>query len=223
MNTPLKLFRTILVAGVATAAIGTSAASAQGFFESLFGGGAPQPREGRSAYERDFGRQNNFFGNGYQRQPASGYGEGTLDPNDPSLQREMRRRAAPRAKHEGASGSAGRQTAVAPTDDAPRGSVAYFAKDKTLRSGDVVVTEKGFLVYQGGSDHGAKSFVAINSASGLKGEKRDLLALEQVSSLRTPNTTIQTIMPVRDFVGPRTLEQLDIEAQLAKPAVTAAR
>ena len=85
----------------------------------------------------------------------------------------------------------------------------------------MVVTEKGFLVYQGGSEK--KSFVAINAAGGLKSEKSNLLALEQVSSLRTPNITVETITPVRDFIGPRTVDQLAIEAQLAKPAVTAAR
>ena len=217
MKTPLKFARTLVIAAAATTAL-INTASAQGFFQSLFGGG-PQPREGRSSYESGWGRGGGLFG-GAEQAPA---GYGTLDPDDPRLHREMRRRTAPRKKAEGASGSTGRQTAIVATDDAPRGSIAYFAKDKTLRAGDVVVTQTGFLVVQSGGEYNGKSFVAINEAGGLKGERKNLLALEAVSSQRVPNTTIETITAVRDFVGPRTLDQLEIESQLAKPAVTASR
>ena len=217
MKTLPRIACTLLLAASAVTTVG-SVASAQGFFQSLFGGGS-QPQEGRSAFESGWGRGDAY--GGAQRAPAPGYG--TLDPDDPRLQREMRRRASPRKHADGTAGSVGRQTAILATEDAPRGSIAYFAKDKTLRSGDVVVTDTGFLVVQSGGDHNGKSFVAINEAGGLKGEKKNLLALEEISAQRTPNTTIESITAVRDFIGPRTVEQLAIESQLSKPAVTASR
>lgn len=200
MTKTMKVARYALAVAGFCAAMGTQAASAQGFFQMLFGGS--QLQEGRSAYAPDYGRQNDLPGYG-----RSGYSNGTLDPSDPRLRREVKRRST--AKRTGTpTGSTGKQTAVEATADAPRGSMAYFEKDKTLRPGDVVVTDKGFLVFQGG-DRDAKSFVAIDQSQKLKGDRKDLLALEHASRMRTPNLTVELTPVARDFIGPRLPEQMD--------------
>lgn len=213
MTKASKIVRYALAVGGFCAAMGVQAASAQNFFQMLFGGG--QTREGRSAYQ-----PNSPFGQsalpGYGQ---SAYGNGTLDPADPRLHREIRKRRAVARPSDGQSGSAGRQTPIQPTAEAPRGSLAYFEKDKTLRAGDVVVTNKGFLVFQGG-DRDAKSFVAIDQSQRLKGDRKDLIALETVSRMKTPNLTIEVTPVVRDFIGPRLPAQMDarFEAQTLRTA-----
>lgn len=213
----------IAVAAFATVA-GIQPASAQNFFEMLFGGAR---FEGRSAYQPDTGRQNALPG--YARH-SSGLGYGTLDPNDPRLRRAIiRHRAAakpaarkPKSLAAEASGPSIKNAAILSTPDAPRGSVAFFLKDKTLRAGDVVVTEKGFLVFQGG-DHSTRAFIAINDSGSLKGERKNLLALQEVSRMRTPNLTVETTAVMRDFVGPRLPDQMDERFNAALMTKTASR
>ena len=196
----MKVARYALAAAGFCAVMGTQTASAQGFLQMLFGGS--QMQEGRSAYAPDGGRQNDLPGYG-----RSAYSDGTLDPADPRLRREIKRRSTAR-RTSVPTGSTGKQTAVEATADAPRGSMAYFEKDKTLRPGDVVVTDKGFLVFQGG-ERDAKSFVAIDQSQKLKGDRKDLLALETASRRTTPNLTIELTPVARDFIGPRLPEQMD--------------
>lgn len=223
-----RIVKTTLAAAGFCAALGAPVASAQGFFESLFGGW--QPREGRSAYQQDSGRAPSYSGYGYGRSQA-GYDNGTLDPADPRLHREIRRRAqTPRRPGgtlaravESSPGAAGMSSIVQATADAPRGSIAYFAKDKTLRAGDVVVTEKGFLVYQGGRENSRNAFMAIDQSGSMKGDRKGLLALQEVSTMRTPNITIETISAERDFIGPRTPEQMALQEAVKKLSRTAAR
>ena len=50
------------------------------------------------------------------------------------------------AEHGGVSG---KQKPLASSPEAPVGSLALFARDPTLRAGDIVVTEHGFLSYSG--------------------------------------------------------------------------
>lgn len=209
-----RIVRYAVAVGGFCAAMGVQSASAQNFFQMLFGGG--QAREGRSAYQPSSGYgQSALPGYGH-----SAYGNGTLDPADPRLHREIRKRRAVAKRSDGSSGSVGRQTPVVATADAPRGSLAYFEKDKTLRAGDVVVTDKGFLVFQGG-DRDAKSFVAIDQSQRLKSDRKSLIALETVSQMRTPNLTIETTPVMRDFIGPRLPAQMDarFEAQTLRTAL----
>ena len=202
MTNATTLMRYSLAAAGFFAAMGVQTASAQNIFQMLFGGA--QPREGRSAYQSDFGRPNTLPGYGQPR-----YSDGTLDPSDPRLHREIiKRRKTAKHTSGGAGGSAGRQTAIQPTADAPRGSLAYFEKDKTLRAGDVVVTDKGFMVFQGG-DRDDRSFVAIDHSPKLKTDRKSLLALEHASRMKTPNLTVETTPVVRDFIGPRLPDQMD--------------
>lgn len=208
-----RIVRYALAVGGFCAAMGVQAASAQNFFQMLFGGG--QMREGRSAYQSNPG-----YGQSALPGYGQAYGNGTLDPADPRLHREIRKRRAVAKRSDGPSGSAGLQTPIAATADAPRGSLAYFEKDKTLRAGDVIVTEKGFLVFQGG-ERDAKSFVAIDQSQRLKTDRKSLIALETVSQMRTPNLTIETTPVVRDFIGPRLPAQMDsrFEAQTLRTAL----
>lgn len=210
---------------------GVQPASAQNFFEMLFGGAR---FEGRSAYQPEPARQNTLPGYGRQSTPPtygrqSGAGYGTLDPNDPRLHRAIiRHRAAakPMARKKNlvaeTAGSSVKNVAVVATADAPRGSIPYFLKDKTLRAGDVVVTDKGFLVFQGG-EHTARAFVAINNSGSRKGDRSSLLALEQASTMRTPNLTVELTPSVRDFIGPRLPEQMDERFTAALSTKTASR
>ena len=59
--------------------------------------------------------------------------------------------AKPKRKASAGVAHVAKQVAIAPPVGAKVGSVAHFAEDKTLRSGDVVVTPNGFLVYRGHS------------------------------------------------------------------------
>lgn len=219
-----KIVRGALLAALAMGP-GSQPASAQNFFEMLFGGAR---LEGRSAYQpQDYVRPNPLPAYGRQNaapiygRRSAGHGSGTLDPNDPRLHRAIiRHRAAAKPparkvvarKVESAvvedSSAPVKNVAVVATPDAPRGSIPYFLKDKTLRAGDVVVTDKGFLVFQGG-EHRSRSFVAINASSNNKSERKNLLALEEVSRMRTPNLTVEMTTVMRDFIGPRLPEQMD--------------
>lgn len=215
--------------GLLTAALlagSASGASAQNFFAALFGG---SPYEGRSAYGPASRGSDYDYGYGRPVYNQPGYArpdDGTLDPADPRLQREIqRRRAAAKARRlakaaekAAAPVAIDGKKGIVPTPDAPQGSLALFMKDRTLRAGDVVVTSRGFLVYQGSSGHPTPaSFVAINGSDAGKAERSNLLALERVSAMRTPNTTIETIPVQRDFIGPRLPEQ---QTASAAPAAT---
>ncbi len=111
--------------------------------------------------------------------------------------------------------SLGKAQPVSPTKDAPQGSLALFMKDKTLRAGDVVVTNDGFMVYKGGASTPTKaSFVALNGARGISGERNTLLALERVSRQSTPsNVTVETVA-MKETMGP------NLPEQDAKPAAS---
>lgn len=53
-------------------------------------------------------------------------------------------------------GVSGKQVAMVATPAAPVGSMALFQQDKTLRAGDVIVTNSGFRIYKG-----AGAFTAV--------------------------------------------------------------
>ena len=77
----------------------------------------------------------------------------------------LEHRAAPRARRLGSAinayGISGKQNPIAATRDAPVGSLALFERDKTLRVGDVVVTNAGFRVYRGNG-----SFTPVGDGDG---------------------------------------------------------
>jgi hypothetical protein len=75
-------------------------------------------------------------------------------------------------------GVSGKQTALQPEPDAPVGSLALFARDRTLRPGDIVVTKAGFLVYGGRT--GAFAPIAHDSGA---------LATLEKASMKSQNAT----------------------------------
>jgi hypothetical protein len=70
---------------------------------------------------------------------------------------------------------------------APEATVAgapaatLLAYDKTLRNGDIMVTESGVQVFRGhsGCPHDARDFIALSSANMPKGKRSMLLAIEE--------------------------------------------
>lgn len=72
-------------------------------------------------------------------------------------------------------GVSGKETPIAPTPEAPTGSLALFRKDPTLRAGDVVVTNDGFKIFS----HGEFRAIA---------EKGKLADLEKASMNRRPRS-----------------------------------
>lgn len=261
----LRFGRTFIAAAVICGSSWVSGASAEGFFESLFGG---EPREGRSAYTREPERQGNPLGLGSSAPDKAATGSGqhegrrelkrlprgdrsafrrhierstelfrrnwsrrgiVLDTIEIGHRRDFRRHVSkavnetstPRHDKHAADNEAlpERQIPIPATPDAPQGSLAHFAKDKTLRAGDVIVTDKGFLIYRGGNRSSQKSYVAL-----LKGgqARSNLFALEQASMRKpVPNIEVETVIPTRDFVGPRTEDQLAQET--ARTAVAEVR
>jgi hypothetical protein len=69
-----------------------------------------------------------------------------------------------------------------------KGPLGPFVNDPTLRSGDVVVTTKGLMVYRGGGGppHRESDFVSVSNASGLVANRQTLISLEKASRL-TPH------------------------------------
>jgi hypothetical protein len=61
-----------------------------------------------------------------------------------------KRKAATAPRAQAAGGVTGKQKPLAANPGAPVGSLALFVQDPTLRSGDIVVTKSGFMVYNRG-------------------------------------------------------------------------
>jgi hypothetical protein len=93
-----------------------------------------------------------------------------------------------------------RQTPLPPPAGASFASVEHFAADPTLRSGDVVVTPHGFLVYHEQGRH----FTA------LEGRKTALAALERAS--RAPTAA--------KWETPSTLAEWRPAASLSEPEIS---
>jgi hypothetical protein len=90
------------------------------------------------------------------------------------------------AKTDNSASSAGSKPVVAALC-APESTVAgasaplLLAYDKTLRNGDILVTDSGVQVFRGHSacPHEARDFIALSSANMPKGKRSMLLALEE--------------------------------------------
>lgn len=170
---PAFLRRAALIAALASAA--PAAAQACNPFEFLFGGCRPQPSlSGEPVYT-------------YER------------VDRPRV--EARKRATKPRTHSvehSDSGVSGKQRAMAATSDAPMGSLALFARDPTLRPGDIVVTNDGFRVY---GSRGKAAFAPLAKKDGL------LAAMEQASRRAPANATPAPAPPpaatARTWIGAR--------------------
>jgi hypothetical protein len=63
-------------------------------------------------------------------------------------------------------------------------------EDPTLRQGDVVATEDGFVAYSGSHKKGG-DFTPINSASGVPAESKRQLAQTRIAPASTPAASAQ--------------------------------
>jgi hypothetical protein len=105
----------------------------------------------------------------------------------------------------GKSDAAERQTPLPPPDGVAFASIEHFAADPTLRSGDIVVTTRGFLVF-----HGDERFTALDNkhaslASLEKASRRPAALTWQSSSPLAEWTPTVNANPVRDGAGVRTI------------------
>lgn len=133
-----------------------------------------------------------LFG-GCRERPAVRYYEPAPAPRRAEAARAPRSTAASTPRRLASSyltggGVSAKQTPLRATATAPVGSLALFAKDPTLRSGDVVVTKTGFKVYR---NH---RFASIAHNGGA------LARLEQ-ASLRRPALDYGSVGP--DDIRPR--------------------
>jgi len=157
------------------AAMVTTPASAQGLFDFLF---APQ----RPAYEQ---------------RPIVAYA-----PDQPYYQPRDTHTFQPRRKRVKLSPSV--EKAVAATEGPPKkapppevgqGPLGPFINDPTLRAGDIVVTERGLMVYRGGgggAHHSPSEFVSVAAAKSLVGKRgRDLASIEQANR-KAPVEEVET-------------------------------
>ena len=93
----------------------------------------------------------------------------------------------------GKSDVAERQTPLPPPDGAAYASVQHFAADQTLRSGDIVVTTRGFLVFHGDE----RKFTALDTRHSSTREA-SLVSLEKASR-RPAAATWQSPSPLAEW------------------------
>jgi hypothetical protein len=86
-----------------------------------------------------------------------------------------------------------RQTPLPPPDGAAYASVQHFAADQTLRSGDIVVTTRGFLVFHGDE----RKFTALDTRHSSTREA-SLVSLEKASR-RPAAATWQSPSPLAEW------------------------
>jgi hypothetical protein len=106
----------------------------------------------------------------------------------------------------GKSDAAERQTPLPPPAGVAFASIEHFAADPTLRSGDIVVTPRGFLVFHGDE----RRFTALDNkhaslASLEKASRRPAAITWQSSSPLAEWSPAVGANPIRDGAGVRTI------------------
>jgi hypothetical protein len=89
---------------------------------------------------------------------------------------------------------ADRQTPLPPPDGATYASVQHFAADQTLRSGDIVVTTGGFLVFHDGDE---RKFTALDTRH--SSSRQTSLASLEKASRRPTAATWQSPSPLAEW------------------------
>ena len=150
-NTVAAFFGAIVLGAIAMPA----PASAQGFFDFLFGG---QQRYQRSvvAYAPDPG----------------------FDVPRLPERAQKRVRLSPAIEQ-----AVGGKPEKKPPPVVGKGPLGPFINDPTLRAGDVVVTSHGLMVYRGGSgtSHSSREFVGLSKAAGIAGNRETLASIEKAN------------------------------------------
>jgi hypothetical protein len=171
---PFKRLKLAVFACLAVAFSGSGASA--GFLEDIFGDPDPAPRAaapGR-APQRNRGASSRVKS------------ELHFMPGSTARSRDHQGRGSVVAKADDGSSSAGSRPVTAALC-APEATVsgasapALLAYDKTLRNGDIMVTEAGLQIFRGHAacPHGARDFVALSSASMPRSQRSNLLALEE--------------------------------------------
>ncbi|MDE2578480.1 MAG: hypothetical protein KGL46_06740 [Hyphomicrobiales bacterium] len=161
---------------VALLAVFAGSARAEGIFDFLFGRN-PQPQQ-QVIVPRP---------NAENRRVAAPRQAGSKSNHEAAARRAHaaeEARSAERARlsaFAAAGGVSGKQEALRPAPGTPVGAIGHFAADATLRSGDIVVTPKGFMVYRGG--HDVTAFAPINAAR----QGKAIAALERASRGPAPS------------------------------------
>lgn len=170
----LKLISFVIIA-LGMSGTGASA----GFLEDIFGAPDPVPLAASSGRG---GRGHNAAERAPRRE---GRVRSELNFMPSSAARTRDRRATSVAKSDDSSSSAGSKPVIA-AFCAPEATVAgavapaLLSYDKTLRRGDIMVTETGLKVFRGHAacPHDARDFVALSSAAMSKNQRNALIAIE---------------------------------------------
>lgn len=166
----------VLASGLAGAFVmtGFAPASAQGLFESLFGGGFFQPERPR------------IYAPPPHALPDFGYERRRATPK--RITREPDRQRIPRQE-------TSKPEPYVPPEVMP-GPLGRFLRDPSLRRGDIVATANGLMVFRGsaGARHSTKDFVPVAKAGSLvkRGIRAELAKLD--GAVRTgPDPAAETL------------------------------
>jgi hypothetical protein len=172
-----KSLRTLLISAFALALSGTAASA--GLLEDLFG---PDPAPQAAAPTRAVRRATPVREAAPRRAVRS---EVQFMPASRDRQERRDRHSTTVAKSDEGASSAGSRP-IAASLCAPQGSLAgasavsLLAYDKTLRNGDILVTDSGVQIFRGHAacPHDTHDFIALSTANMPKGKRSMLLAIE---------------------------------------------
>jgi hypothetical protein len=182
----------LTLAGVAVLALAFSSPARADFLDDIFG---PEPAARPSAPALGYRSREN---EGVQRRGARGKVEVRVTPSGGRAKEHAGRAQASAGSKPDASSSAASSRPVVAALCAPEATVAGASAstllnyDKTLRNGDILVTEAGVQVFRGHAacPHDARDFLALSSTSMSKSRRSVLLAIEEAA--RHPAGYVQT-------------------------------
>jgi hypothetical protein len=184
----------VFVALFSFSVLGSSGSAQAGLFDFLFGNQQPAPQPYGYAPQRPMDMQQNR--------------KGTHKFRDPRETKESRaaRRAGERVSASGDKASplpARDLVAIRKLSDVARdqGFQAAFMQDPTLRSGDILVTQTGIVVFEGGDTKRVNNFRPLSS-SRLK-NRADLALLQKISGFGQPRIAL----PATDAMPPLVIQQ----------------
>jgi hypothetical protein len=187
----------VFVALLSFSVLGSSGSAQAGLFDFLFGNQQPAPAPFGYAPQRPMDMQQ------YRKKGAQKF-------RDPRETKESRAAAkAHRGERLSASGDkasplpARDLVAIRKLSDVARdqGFQAAFMQDPTLRSGDILVTQAGIVVFEGGDKSRVNNFRPLY-ASRLK-NRADLALLQKISGFGQPRIAL----PATDAMPPLVIQQ----------------
>jgi hypothetical protein len=188
----------VFVALFSLSVLGSSGSAQAGLFDFLFGNQPPAPAPFGYAPSRPMDRQQ------YRKGSHRASGE-FRDPRETKAAAKLRR-AGERLSASGDKASplpARDLVAIRKLSDVARdqGFQAAFMQDPTLRSGDILVTQTGIVVFEGGDTKRVNNFRPLSS-SRLK-NRADLALLQKISGFGQPRIAL----PATDSMPPLVIQQ----------------